>query len=283
MNQDEIWKNIIQKLFKEFVEFFIPDLYPEINFDKGYEFLDKELNKILPKSKTKNRRADKLIKVFLKNGKEQWVLIHTEIQGYDDDEFAERMFASFYRIYDEYKKKIIALAVFTDGDANFKPNKFEYNFYQTELTYKYRTFKAVEQDENKLLKNANPFAVVILATKYLIESKNKEDIKLKFKVKLAELLLQRNYNRNEIIEVFNFIDVLLELKNENNRNIYYEEVSKMTKTKNKEIIGDFQKMAMKEGGLKKQTEIAKKMKKNNEPIEKIIDYTGLSKTAIEKL
>jgi hypothetical protein len=81
MNQDEIWKTIIQKLFKEFVEFFIPDVYPEINFDKGYEFLDKELNKILPKSKTKNRRADKLIKVFLKNGKEQWILVHTEIQG----------------------------------------------------------------------------------------------------------------------------------------------------------------------------------------------------------
>jgi hypothetical protein len=83
----------------------MPDLYPEINFDKGYEFLDKELNKILPKSRTKNRRADKLIKVFLKNGKEQWILIHTEVQGYYDEEFSERMFTSFYRIYDEYKKK----------------------------------------------------------------------------------------------------------------------------------------------------------------------------------
>jgi hypothetical protein len=156
MNQDEAWKAIIQKLFKEFVGFFIPDLYLEINFDKGYEFLDKELNKILPKSKTKNRRADKLIKVFLKNGKEQWILIHTEIQGYEDEEFADRMFASFYRIYDEYKKKIVALAVFTDDDKNFKPDRFEYNFYQSELTYKYRTYKAIEQNENVLLNSEKP-------------------------------------------------------------------------------------------------------------------------------
>jgi len=283
MSQDEIWKTIIQKLFKEFVEFFMPDLYPEINFEKGYEFLDKELNKILPKSKTKNRRADKLIKVFLKNGKEQWILIHTEIQGYEDDEFADRMFASFYRIYDEYKKKIIALAVFTDGDETFKPDKFEYNFYQTELTYKYRTFKAIEQNENELLKNENPFAVVILATKYLIESKNKEDKKLKFKIKLAELLLQRNYNRDEIIEIFKFIDVLLELKNESNRKIYYQEVIKVANTKKKEIIGDFQKMAIKQGIEEGKLEVARKLKEKGIDIKIIIETTGLPKSDIEKL
>jgi hypothetical protein len=280
MIQDQIWKDLIQKLFEKFVEFFIPDLYPEINFNKGYEFLDKELNKILPKSQSKNRRADKLIKVFLKNGKEKWILIHTEIQGYEDETFADRMFTSFYRIYDEYKKKIVALAVFTDSDVNFKPEKFEYNFFQTELTYKYRTYKAIEQNENELLKSDNPFSLVILATKYAIESKKKEDIKLNFKIKLAKLLLQRNYNREEIIEIFKFIDVLLELKNESNRKIYYQEVMEMAKTKNKvEIVTDFEKVGMK----KRDYEIAKKLKEEGIDIKIIVKSTGLTKSEIEKL
>jgi hypothetical protein len=133
----------------------------------------------------------------------------------------------------------------------------------------------------------NPFALAILASKYLIQSKNKEEIKLKFKIKLAQILLQRNYNKDEIIEVFKFIDVLLELKNESNRKIYYQEVIKVANTKKKEIIGDFQKMAMqegfKEGKIKERNEIAKKLKVKGIDLKIIIETTGLSKSDIEKL
>jgi hypothetical protein len=54
-------------------------------------------------------------------------------------------------------------------------------------------------------------------------------------------------------------------------------------TKKKEIIGDFQKMAMKEGELKKQNEIAKKLKAAGIDIKIIIKATGLSKPEIENL
>jgi hypothetical protein len=175
------------------------------------------------------------------------------------------------------------LAIFTEADENYKPSKFEYNFFETELTYKYRIYKAIAQNENILLKSENPFALAILASNYALQSKNKEDNKLKFKIKLAQLLLQRNYNRDEIIEVFKFIDVLLELKNESNRKIYYEEVIKVANTKKKEIIGDFQKMAIKQGIEEGKLEVAKKLKEKGIDIKIIIETTGLTKSDIEKL
>ncbi|MFN8673436.1 MAG: hypothetical protein U0457_15300 [Candidatus Sericytochromatia bacterium] len=59
----------------------MPELYQEIDFQKGYEFLDGELNKIKIKSSSKNRRSDKLVKVYLKDGSEKYILIHIEVQG----------------------------------------------------------------------------------------------------------------------------------------------------------------------------------------------------------
>ena len=70
--QDENWKKIIENCFEDFVYFFLADLANEIDFKQGYEFLDKELQKIAPKAEEKKRYVDKLSKVYLKDGQEKW-------------------------------------------------------------------------------------------------------------------------------------------------------------------------------------------------------------------
>ena len=65
----------------------------------------------------------------MKDGNERWVLVHVEIQGYRDEDFAERMFIYFYRIYDKFRQKIVSLAVFSDPEKKFKPDRFFYNFF----------------------------------------------------------------------------------------------------------------------------------------------------------
>jgi predicted transposase/invertase (TIGR01784 family) len=283
MLQDEIWKEIIEKLFEKFVEFFLPDVYPEINFKKSIKFLDKEFNKLIPKTETKNRRADKLVEVTLKNRKKQLLLIHVEVQGYEDKDFAERMFSYYYRIFDKYKRDIDAIAIFTDNNKKFKPDKYERNIFKTKVLYEYRAFKVLEKNEKELLNNQNPFALVILAVKYALESENKkdkEDKHLKFKLELSKLLFKRGYSILESNELFKFINVLLEVKDFMKEELFFEEVKKMARAENKlDIITGYDKVVIK----KRDIEIAKKMKKNNEPIEKIMDYTGLSKEEIIKL
>jgi hypothetical protein len=208
---DELWKNIIEDLFEDVIEFFMPDLYPYIDFSKGFTFLDKELKKIFPKSKTKKRYPDHLVQVYLKNGSQQLILIHIEIQGYRDKNFSERMFTYFYRIYDKHKKPIVALCIFIDKHKEYKPACFEYNFFKTKLTYEYRIYKLIEQDEKMLSESNNPFAMAALVGLYQLKSGQNITKQYESKVKLLRLLLSKGFSTEKISSLLIFLDTLLTL------------------------------------------------------------------------
>ncbi|RIK77611.1 hypothetical protein DCC62_09285 [candidate division KSB1 bacterium] len=103
MEQDSPWKEALEDLFEDFLAFFFPQIHRDIDFTKGYEFLDSELQQIITGSATGKRIVDKLVKVYLVDGSEKWLLIHIEIQGYEQTEFPERMFVYNYRIFDKFQ------------------------------------------------------------------------------------------------------------------------------------------------------------------------------------
>jgi len=99
---DTPWKDILQRYFEEFILFFFPTAHEEIDWRRTPEFLDKELQQVVRDAELGRRLADKLVKIYLRNGEEAWVLIHIEIQSQEETDFAERMFTYHYRIYDRY-------------------------------------------------------------------------------------------------------------------------------------------------------------------------------------
>ena len=76
---DSPWKDILTLHFRQFMLFFFPDLASKIDWDRGYESLDKELRQITSEAETGGRLADKLFKVWKKNGEDAWVLAHVEV------------------------------------------------------------------------------------------------------------------------------------------------------------------------------------------------------------
>lgn len=56
------------------------------------------------------------IEVFRPDGGEDWVCIHSDLQGSRDAAFAERMFAYNYRIYDRHCRAVARLAGLADDD-----------------------------------------------------------------------------------------------------------------------------------------------------------------------
>jgi len=79
-NKDSAWKEAIETYFCDFVKLFFAKMAKDIDFEKGYEFLDKEFAKIVSDAKIGKRYADVLVKVYLQNGRERWLLIHIEVQ-----------------------------------------------------------------------------------------------------------------------------------------------------------------------------------------------------------
>ncbi len=77
---DTLWKGILENIFDDFLRFFFEDADTIFDFEKGFQFLDKELEQLFPVEESESPKfVDKLVKVFTKAGKEEWMLIHIEV------------------------------------------------------------------------------------------------------------------------------------------------------------------------------------------------------------
>ncbi len=249
VHYDELWKNIIEKLFPHFLLYFMPELYADADLTLGYDFLDKELQKIKVKGRRGKKYADKLVKIRLKDGAEKWLLIHVEVQGKHEEDFGARMFRYFYRLYDKYAVDLAALAIFTYKTAH--KYDFHYGVYGTTLAYRYNTACVANYAEEELLDSRNPFALVCLAVQYDNLYRNDEEQKFKLKRKLISMLRARDYLKEEIIELFEFIDDALYLTDTMKNSILDDEVISILE---EEIpmayISGFRQRAMAEGETK---------------------------------
>jgi len=75
-DSDTPWKDLLDRFFEAFMAFFFPAAHAGIDWTRGYEFLDKELQKITADAALGRRAVDKLVKVWLKSGEEAIALVH---------------------------------------------------------------------------------------------------------------------------------------------------------------------------------------------------------------
>ncbi|OZV96375.1 hypothetical protein CAY57_08115 [Heyndrickxia coagulans] len=294
---DRHWKRVIHSLFEDFVAFFSPGLYEMIDWDKLPDDLDKEFQKLNPDGKSRDREADGLFKVYLKDGSEQWILVHIEVQGWKDTGFAERMFQYFYRIFDAYDKKIFALVIYTeDYSETYTPPRYEHNFFGTKLSYEYNVYKIAEQDENELLQSTNPFAFVILAAKKALYGKTAaQPTKLELKKQLLRVLAvmkdRLQLDKKDLLTLFIFMDHMIklesqyqqefnqEIKNwEGGTMITYEDELKQEARKEGREEG--REEGKREGRQEEKIEITRNLIKLGIPLDFIKKATGLSEKKI---
>jgi hypothetical protein len=121
---DTPWKEILESYFPQFMAFFFPEAYSQIDWSCGFEFLDGELQQITREAETGKRITDKLVKVYLRNGKEQWIAAHIEIQNQKEDKFGERIFIYFARLRDKFQREVASFAVLGDTDRSWQPDSF---------------------------------------------------------------------------------------------------------------------------------------------------------------
>lgn len=119
---DEAWKMLLGNYLPDFLDFFFPALGGDIERGR-HDFLDGELQSLSRRIGIGKRLADSLVRVYLRDGSDAWLLVHVEIQGKEEAKFEERLFIYSYRIYDRYRRDVITLAVLSDDDAGFRPGR----------------------------------------------------------------------------------------------------------------------------------------------------------------
>jgi len=246
LEYDNPWKEALEIYFESFMKFFFRHIHLEIDWSRGYEFLDKELEKTLRDAEIGRRHADKLVKVFLLNGIETWLLIHIEIQSYKDKSFEKRMFVYNYRIFDRYEVEVVSLAVLTDDNKKWRPCEYHTERWGCENTFRFPMVKLLDygKDWKKLEQDQNPFALVVMAHLKSQGIKDGQERK-RWKLHLMRLLFKRGYGRQDILELFRFIDWLMELP-ENIEKQFQNELIKITEENKMAYVTSIERLAKKE-------------------------------------
>ncbi|CAM3920288.1 hypothetical protein SAMN06265348_111168 [Pedobacter westerhofensis] len=152
---DTLWKGILEPFFREFLFLIDPALAASVDPAREIIFLDKELNQEIPSVEGiyEQKIVDKLIKLYMLDGTEEWILLHLEVQEKYRKDFSKRMFDYFNKLYDKYKKPITAYAIFTEASDIKRNNVFKMDCRGTSLQYIFNTYKIALQDEDMLRKN----------------------------------------------------------------------------------------------------------------------------------
>jgi hypothetical protein len=241
---DGAWKEALERYFAEFMDFFFPQAHTAIDWSKGYEFLDKELQQVARDAQLGQRRADKLVKVWQKNGDETWVLVHVEVQSQEETGFAERMYVYNYRLFDRYHRRVASLAVLGDERAGWRPNQFAHELWGCRVRFEFPMVKLLDYQEEwtRLEEGENPFATVVMAHLKAQETRHDEKRRKEWKFYLTRRLYERGYGREDVLNLFRFIDWTLSLPEEMEKAFWqemreYEEAEQMTYITSVEQIG----------------------------------------------
>ena len=105
---DSPWREALDLYFERFLAFFFFRAHADIDWTHGYEMLETELQQVAREATLGPHRADKLVKVWLRDGQEAWILIHVEVQSQEEEGFPRRMFTYNYRIFDLYNRTVVS-------------------------------------------------------------------------------------------------------------------------------------------------------------------------------
>ena len=270
---------------------FIPKQTNCSTWKKISNILIKKLEQLFPPEQDKYapRYVDKLVRVFTKQGTEEWILIHVEVQSYKDHDFAKRMFQYYYRILDQYDKPITAFAIFADTTPGFHPKYYEREFLGTKVYYAYNTYKITDQDDETLKSSNNPFAMAVLSAKLALARPALGDQQLFDNAyDLAKRLLSKKMSKDKISKVMTFLKYYIHFENPEMMTKFGQQISILTGGSTTMGIEEFlldnaKKEGKLEGKFEEAITIARELKKEGLAIDFIAKTTKLSIEEIEKL
>jgi hypothetical protein len=252
---DTPWKEALDRFLRAFLEFFFPHIHQAIDWTRGYEVLDNELQQIVREAESGRRVADKLFKVWRRDGLETWVLIHVEIQSQAAEDFAERMYVYHYRIFDRFRHPVVSLAVLGDDDPTWRPNSFRYELWGCNLTLHFPVAKLLDYAERseELERYSNPFGLIVLAHLQSQATRDNPGDRCAWKIRLVKSLLDRGLTAEEIRQLFTLIDWLLDLPRSLEERFAFE-ILQYEKEKQMPYVTSIERLALDKGRMEGQQE-----------------------------
>ena len=180
---DSPWKEMLDGYFPAFMAFFFPEAHADIDWTRGYESLDTELQQI----------------------------VRDAALGSRDRDFAKRMYVYNYRLFDRYDRPVVSLAVLGDASPTWRPTRYRQRLWGCRVGIEFPVVKLRDYAArwDALEASDNPFAMVVMAQLQARATRRDPEGRLQGKLRLIRRLYERGYARQDVLELLRFIDWVL--------------------------------------------------------------------------
>ncbi len=245
---DEAWKEALDTYFEPLLAFFFPSAHALIDWSQPIEFLDKELQQLLPASEVGKRIADKLVKVWSRSGQPLYIYIHIEIQSQEDEEFAERMFIYHYRIFDFYRSPIMSLAILGDENPTWRPQSYSHSLGGSQIHLEFPIVKLLDYESCwlELEQSDHPIAILVMAHLRTKSTTGDPIGRKRWKWILTRRLYERGYERQEIVKLFRMIEWMMTLPPDLSQE-FRQELDELEESQNMPLLSSYERIAREKG------------------------------------
>ncbi len=130
MGHDQLFKAVLEKFLKDFLELFFPDVAERLDYET-VQFLDKELPMDFPRGTT--REVDVVARLETHQGEPEIVLVHVEVQSKPEKDFARRMFEYSGLLWLRDQAPIFPVVLYLQGGKGLTEEEFQLSLFGREL------------------------------------------------------------------------------------------------------------------------------------------------------
>lgn len=158
------------------------------------------------------------------------------------------MYIYNYRLFDRHQKRVISLAVLADEDPNWRPSSYNYQLGGCRVSLDFPIAKLLDYEPSwsSLETSKNPFAIVVMAHLKSKATKREADNRLQWKLSLVKMLLESGFSRQDIRQLFRFIDWIMVLPEDLARS-FKTEIRSYEEAKKMRYVTSIERLAKQEG------------------------------------
>jgi hypothetical protein len=218
-----------------------------LDWQRDHKPLDTELRKIVPEGEGGKRFIDKLMKAYRRDSGDMR-LLHAEVQCQKEDEFERRMHVYNYRIEDVYSHPVLTLVVLGDDDPDWRPHEYRFEEEGVCRTLSFTPVKLLDYAGRleELERHENPFGVLVVA--HLVSRQTRSDVATRkaWKLRLLRGLYDRKLDAEDLRQWYRFVDWLLDLPVEENRQVW-QEIQKIEQEKHMPYVTSVEQIGYERG------------------------------------
>ena len=197
------------------MELCFPAIGREIDWTRGFEFLDTELHELLRGGTPGRQHVDKLVKVHLLDGEPRLILVHLEVQHWPEGAFPARLY-SYHTRLSEKGLPVVTVAILADSDPKWRPSHYERDLLGCRVQFDFPVCKLLDLVEKQEKLSRDHAAPVLLVLANWASQQTGRDARARFnwKLRLMRQCLDEGFSSESIRELYRFIDWVLELSGE---------------------------------------------------------------------